>query len=194
MSEADTVKTQWLQHRYCANVRSILEYGSVVWAGAACSQLERLESIQHKFLCFLAGRRRDRFNMSDYNGLCFSYKIDQLVKRRTALDLSFLYSVVSRKIDRSLLVGCSFRYVSQCMPLVTQKACMFHQTESWLPSVPFLLVCHVLIMPFCTLIRLLTYFMTLNRPCFIFITLSHNVSLGCVERAYLWLLCEWGPP
>ena len=35
---------------------------------------------------------------------------------------------------------------------------------------------------FCTLICLLTYFMTLNRPCFIFITLPQNVSLG---RVYL---------
>ena len=40
---------------YCANVRSILEYGSIIWAGAACSHLEMLERIQHKFLAFLAG-------------------------------------------------------------------------------------------------------------------------------------------
>ena len=53
---------------YCANVRSILEYGSVIWAGAACSHLERLERMQHKFLAFLAGTRRDRFDMSDYDG------------------------------------------------------------------------------------------------------------------------------
>ena len=34
---------------YYANVRSILAYGSVVWAGAASSHLDRLERIQHKF-------------------------------------------------------------------------------------------------------------------------------------------------
>ena len=74
---------------YYANVRSILEYGSVVWAGTASSHLDRLERIQHNFLWFLAGTRRDRFDMCDYEGLCASYKIDTLVKRRTALNLSF---------------------------------------------------------------------------------------------------------
>ena len=78
---------------YCANVLSILEYGSVIWAGAACSHLERLERIQHKFLAFLAGTRRDRFDMSDYDGLCVSYRMDKLGKRRTALYLSFLHGV-----------------------------------------------------------------------------------------------------
>ena len=89
---------------YYANVRAILEYGSVVWAGAACSNLERLERIQHKFLAFLAGTRRDRFDMSDYDGLCSSYRIQKLSKRRTALDLSFLHGIMSGRIQSSLLL------------------------------------------------------------------------------------------
>ena len=40
---------------YYANVRSILEYGSVLWAGAASSHLDRLERIQHKFLWLPSG-------------------------------------------------------------------------------------------------------------------------------------------
>ena len=90
---------------YYANVHSILEYGSVVWAGAASSHLERLERVQHKFLSFLAGTRRDRFDMTDYEGLCLSYKVDALEKRRTASDLSFLHGVISGKIESSLLLG-----------------------------------------------------------------------------------------
>ena len=90
---------------YYANVRSILEYGSVIWAGAASSHLERLERVQHKFLSFLAGTRRDRFDMTDYEGLCLSYKVDALEKRRTASDLSFLHGVISGKIESSLLLG-----------------------------------------------------------------------------------------
>ena len=89
---------------YCANVRSILEYGSVVWAGAANSNLERLERIQHKFLAFLAGTRRDRFDMSDYDHLCSSYRMEKLAKRRAALDLSFLHGVMSGRIESSLLL------------------------------------------------------------------------------------------
>lgn len=90
---------------YNANVRSILEYGSVVWAGAACSHLERIERIQHKFLSFLAGTRRDRFDMCDYEGLCVLYNVNPLVKRRTALDLSFLHDVMSGRVASPLLLS-----------------------------------------------------------------------------------------
>ena len=34
-----------------------------------------------------------------------SYKVDAVVKRRTALDLSFLHGVISGKIDSSLPLG-----------------------------------------------------------------------------------------
>ena len=90
---------------YYANVRSILEYASVIWGGAASTHLERLERIQHKFLCFLACTRRDRFNMTDYDALCSRYNVDRLVKRRTAIDLSFLHGVLSGKIDSPLLLS-----------------------------------------------------------------------------------------
>ena len=90
---------------YYANVRSVLEYSSVIWAGAAGTHLERLERIQHKFLSFLAGTRRDRFDMTDYDGLCASYKVNKLAKRRTALDLSFLHGVLSGRIDSSILLA-----------------------------------------------------------------------------------------
>ena len=56
-------------------------------------------------MSFLAGTRRDRFDMTDYEGLCMSYKVDALVKHRTALDLSFLHGVIFWKIDSSLLLG-----------------------------------------------------------------------------------------
>ena len=38
---------------YCANVRSVLEYCSIVWNGAAKSHTDRIERIQHKFLIWL---------------------------------------------------------------------------------------------------------------------------------------------
>ena len=39
---------------YNAHVRSIMEYGSVIWSGAAVTHLKRLERIQHSFLMWLA--------------------------------------------------------------------------------------------------------------------------------------------
>ena len=41
---------------YRANVRSILEYGSQIWAGAAKTHLDRLEHVEHKFLLWLCNR------------------------------------------------------------------------------------------------------------------------------------------
>ena len=89
---------------YYANVRSILEYGSVVWAGAAKSHLDRLERIQHKFLMFLAGARRDDLNVLNYDELCTCYNVQQLSKRRSALDLSFLHGLFNGRIDSTSLV------------------------------------------------------------------------------------------
>ena len=38
---------------YYSNVRSVLEYCSVVWSGAARTHTDRIERIQHKFLIWL---------------------------------------------------------------------------------------------------------------------------------------------
>ena len=41
---------------YNANARSILEYCSVIWSGAAKCHLARVERVQHRFLMWLAHR------------------------------------------------------------------------------------------------------------------------------------------
>ena len=51
-----------LMAAYYASVRSIFEYGSTVWSGAAKTHLKRLERVQRKFLICLAaepGARTD---------------------------------------------------------------------------------------------------------------------------------------
>ena len=77
--------------------------------------MQRLEHIQHKFLSFLAGTRRDRFNMVDYDNLCISYKVEKLVKRRRGLDLSFMYSILTNRVASSLLLSSfSLRAAVRC--------------------------------------------------------------------------------
>ena len=149
---------------YYANVRSILEYGSVVWAGAASSHLDRLERIQHKFLCFLAGTRRDRFDMCDYEGLCASYKIDTLVKRRTALDLSFLHGVLSGRIESSLLLS-QFSLRVPARATRNPELLFVPLVESEQRCLRFSLGFRVLLTLLCNLIRLLTSFTILSQPC-----------------------------
>ena len=43
---------------YFANVRSVLEFCSVVWGGAADVHMRRIERVQHKFLMWLCVRCR----------------------------------------------------------------------------------------------------------------------------------------
>ena len=96
---------------YYANVRSILEYGSVVWAGAAKTHLARLERIQWKFLMWLSFRVRGtdrfaRFNRQDYLDLLSAFSMTSLEARRTLHDLVYLRNVFSGKIDSSFLLSC----------------------------------------------------------------------------------------
>ena len=70
---------------YYVNVRSILEYGSVVWSGAAKTHLKRLERVQHKFLMWLAARASgtDRYTCLDYHHLLQFFHVSSLEARRT---------------------------------------------------------------------------------------------------------------
>ena len=92
---------------YYANVRSILEYGSVVWSGAAKVHLKRLERVQHKFLMWLAARAggTDRSICLEYCHLLHFFHVSSLGARRTQFDLLFLKSIYSGRIDSSFLLA-----------------------------------------------------------------------------------------
>ena len=97
---------------YHANVRSILEYGCVIWGGAAKTHLERLDRIQHKFLIWLASRSTQRSQNIDYNHLLALFKIPSLSMRRLQYDIHMTYDIwhtvhkiVSGMIDSTFLLG-----------------------------------------------------------------------------------------
>ena len=65
MQTAPCMRGSKFDHRpvmtaYCAHVRSIIEYGSVIWSGAADSHLARLKRLQHRLLMWMAGRTQVR--------------------------------------------------------------------------------------------------------------------------------------
>ena len=90
---------------YHANVRSILEYGSVIWGGAAKTHLERLDRIQHEFLIWLASRSTQRSQNIDYDHLLALFKIPSLSMRRLQYDILFVHKIVSGMIDSTFLLG-----------------------------------------------------------------------------------------
>ena len=61
---------------YFGNVRSVLEYGCVIWGGASKTQLERLDRIQHKFLIWQASFKNASHPSQslDYKHLLQSFK------------------------------------------------------------------------------------------------------------------------
>ena len=68
---------------YCANVRSILEYCSVVWGGAAKSHTERIERVQHKFVIWLSTHVSGAPQTLGYSRLLSHFSLCPLNVRRT---------------------------------------------------------------------------------------------------------------
>ena len=93
---------------YCANVRSILEYGSQIWSGAAKTHLERIEHVQHKFLLWLAYRTEAGRQIRDlyYDALLALFRLPSLKLRRYQHDILFFHSVLQGRCDSMYLLGC----------------------------------------------------------------------------------------
>ena len=75
---------------YFANVRSVLEYGCVIWAGAAKTHTERVDRVQHKFLMWLNSHTSSSCPSLSYQALLDHFGIPSLASRRTQFDLLFL--------------------------------------------------------------------------------------------------------
>lgn len=88
-----------------AHVRSIMEFGSVVWAGAAKTHLLRLERVQHKMLMWLATHSITPSLSHDYHHLLSHFGIPSVRTRLLQRDFTFLHSVFSGRINSAELVG-----------------------------------------------------------------------------------------
>ena len=96
-----------LQVTYFANVRSILEYGCVIWGGAARTHVERLKRVQHKFLIWLASRSNNVVAHSlSYEQLLQTFEMPTLKARRLQYDLVFLRNVYLGQVDSPYLLSC----------------------------------------------------------------------------------------
>lgn len=108
---------------YCANVRSILEYGSVIWCGAADTHLARLESIQNKFMMWLCCRCRITDVPLRYDALQRRFGLVPLSKRREHHDLMFIRNIHRHTIDSSYLL----EKMSLAVPVRhTRRHALFH--------------------------------------------------------------------
>ena len=90
---------------FCANVRSILEFGSVVWGGAAATHMNRVERIQHKFLMWLCARSRVNNVTLEYGDLLQCFGLCTLAARREQHDVMFIRNIHRQAIDSSFLLS-----------------------------------------------------------------------------------------
>jgi len=87
---------------YCSLVRSILEYGSLIWNPISNNHSKCIESVQKQFLLFAL---RHQFNPRDYDNLpSYDYRLrlidmNSLSLRRKINSISFTYDVLMKKID-----------------------------------------------------------------------------------------------
>ena len=93
---------------YFANVRSIMEYGSVIWNGAAKTHIDRIERVQHKFLIWLSSKSVSLTTEQSlsYQNLLETFKLQCMRDRFDQHDVMFLKNVFSARIDSPFLLAC----------------------------------------------------------------------------------------
>ena len=88
-----------------AHVRSIIEFGSLVWAGAAKTHMQRLDRIQHKMLMWLATQSSRPSQTLDYARLLSHFGVQSIEARLMQRDLTFLHSVFLGRVRCEEIVG-----------------------------------------------------------------------------------------
>jgi hypothetical protein len=108
---------------YCSLVRSIVEYGSVLWDRHTTSSSLQLERVQRRFLSFAAYVLKIDHVPHDYFPVLTELHLSSLVDRRATANLSFLRKLLDGSIDApTLLSSINFK--------VPQRSLRSHTTFS----------------------------------------------------------------
>lgn len=84
---------------YCTFVRSNLEYASEVWNPRYDVYIDRLESIQRRFLKYLCFRVKINYDSSNYLDLCKKFHFLPLKNRRDISDYLYMLKIIKSNID-----------------------------------------------------------------------------------------------
>ena len=86
---------------YCAFVRPIMEYGSVVWNPYELGDIAQIESIQKQFLLYALrglGWRTDTYSLPSYESRLKLINLETLEFRRFKTDVLFAFDLLRRNI------------------------------------------------------------------------------------------------
>lgn len=90
---------------YYSLVRSLLEYGSIVWRPHYAAHTLRLERIQKRFLWHLSFSVGMAKKLPSYKDRLAHFKIITLENRRNVLDLIFTYKVLRNRVNSAELLS-----------------------------------------------------------------------------------------
>ncbi|XP_053698842.1 uncharacterized protein LOC128745791 [Sabethes cyaneus] len=106
-----------LRALYCSLVRSILEFGSIVWSPYEELWISRIESVQRRFvryaLCNLPWTNPQ--DLPPYKHRCALIGIETLEDRRNANQAVFGAKILQGEIDSPALLGQIHIYAPQCI-------------------------------------------------------------------------------
>ena len=139
-SKGAKFETKSLLTAYYANVRSILEYGTVVWAGAAKSHTVRVDRVQHKFLMWLNSHCNIPCQSLSYSALSHHFGVPFLSSRRVQHDLLFLKGLFTGKINSAELLG---KFPLHVPSRSTRTIPLFAESRARITTVQSGLVCRV---------------------------------------------------
>lgn len=104
-----------LKSLYCALVRSILESAVIVWCPYSSIWVDRIESVQRKFVR-LALRYlpwREHLNLPPYEHRCMLLGIETLEKRRSDMQAVFVAKVLTSEVDAPAILADINVYVPE---------------------------------------------------------------------------------
>lgn len=86
---------------YCALVRSLLEFGEVIWCPYHAIWIMRIESVQKKFVRYALRHLpwNDPVNLPPYEQRCQLLGLETLERRRTAAQAVFIAKVILGGVD-----------------------------------------------------------------------------------------------
>jgi len=106
-----------LKALYCTLVRSIAEYGSVVWNPHSMVHSQQIERVQRKFLSLTGYNLNIVHPRHDYAPVLQNLNLLSIDDRRNSHDLTFLQNIICGKIDSpSLLQHIGFRVPTTIYP------------------------------------------------------------------------------
>ncbi|KAF0751787.1 Reverse transcriptase domain-containing protein [Aphis craccivora] len=118
-----------LRSLYLTLVRSIIEYGVVVWHPYLARHQHKLEQVQNRFLSYLAFVSKTDVSPCDYVQLRIIFNIPSLSSRRTDIDVRFLASLLNGTLDApNLLAEIPFKVPTRGIRNLDQFYVPYHST------------------------------------------------------------------